>query len=54
MSSEALRGILRRSATGSTGSPKIAYATGFHLPDRDQVFVVASGIYPLIGIYPDK
>ena len=29
-----------------TGSPKIAYATGFHLPDRDQVFVVASGIYP--------
>ena len=29
-----------------TGSPKIAYATGFRLPGRDQVFVVASGIYP--------
>ena len=37
-----------------TGSPKIAYATGFRLPDRDQVFVVASGIHPLIGIYADK
>ena len=37
-----------------TGSPKIAYATGFHLPDRDEVFVVGSGIYPPIGIYPDK
>ncbi|MCY4354031.1 MAG: cache domain-containing protein [Truepera sp.] len=29
-----------------TGSPKIAYATGFRLPGRDQVFVVTSGIYP--------
>lgn len=29
-----------------TGSPKIAYATGFRLPGRDQVFVVASGLYP--------
>ncbi|MDE0463334.1 MAG: cache domain-containing protein [Caldilineaceae bacterium] len=28
------------------GSPKIAYATGFRLPGRDQVFVVASGFYP--------
>ena len=37
-----------------TGSPKIAYATGFRLPDRDQVFVVASGIHPPIGIFPDK
>lgn len=37
-----------------TGSPKIAYATGFRLPNRDQIFVVASGIYPPIGIYTDK
>lgn len=29
-----------------TGSPKIAYATGFRMPNRDQVFVVASGFYP--------
>lgn len=29
-----------------TGSPKIAYATGFRMPSRDQVFVVASGFYP--------
>ena len=29
-----------------TGSPKVAYATGFTLPGRDQVFVVASGFYP--------
>ena len=28
------------------GSPKIAYATGFRIPGRDQVFVVASGFYP--------
>lgn len=28
------------------GSPKIAYATGYRLPGRDQVFVVASGFYP--------
>ena len=29
-----------------TGSPKIAYATGFRLPGREQLFVVASGFYP--------
>ena len=29
-----------------TGSAKIAYATGFTLPDRDSVFVVVSGFYP--------
>lgn len=29
-----------------TGSPKVAYATGYHLPGRDQVFVVGSGMYP--------
>jgi len=29
-----------------TGSPKIAYATGFRIPGRDQLFVVASGFYP--------
>ena len=29
-----------------TGSPKVAYATGFRLPGRDPVFVVASGFYP--------
>ncbi len=28
------------------GSLKVAYATGFTLPGRDQVFVVASGFYP--------
>ena len=29
-----------------TGSPKVAYATGFTLPGRDSVFVVISGFYP--------
>ncbi|MDE0312657.1 MAG: cache domain-containing protein [Caldilineaceae bacterium] len=29
-----------------TGSRKIAYATGYRLPGRDQVFVVVSGFYP--------
>ena len=29
-----------------TGSRKIAYATGFRMPNRDQTFVVASGFYP--------
>lgn len=29
-----------------TGSPKVAYATGFTLPGRDQVYVVVSGFYP--------
>ena len=27
------------------GSPKLSYATGFHLPDRDQLFIVGAGIY---------
>lgn len=29
-----------------TGSPKIAYATGFRISGSEAVFVVASGIYP--------
>ena len=29
-----------------TGSPKIAYATGFRRPGSESVFVVASGFYP--------
>ncbi|SAY38645.1 hypothetical protein FLM9_546 [Candidatus Synechococcus spongiarum] len=29
-----------------TGSPKVAYATGFTLPGRDSVFVVVSSFYP--------
>ena len=29
-----------------TGSPKIAYATGFRMPNRDQVLVVASVLHP--------
>ena len=29
-----------------TGSPKVAYATGFRMRNRDPVFVVASGFYP--------
>ena len=28
-----------------TGSPKLSYAEGFRLPDRDQIFVVGAGIY---------
>ena len=28
------------------GSLKLAYAEGFHLPDRDQLFIVCAGIYP--------
>ena len=27
------------------GSPKLSYAEGFHLPDRDQLFIVCAGIY---------
>ena len=27
------------------GSPKLSYAEGFHLPDRDQLFIVGAGIY---------
>ena len=29
-----------------TGSPKVAYATGFRMRNRDPVFVVVSGFYP--------
>ena len=29
-----------------TGSPKIAYATGFRIPNRAPLYVVASGMYP--------
>lgn len=29
-----------------TGLTKVAYATGYRLPGRDQVFVVGSGMYP--------
>ena len=36
-----------------TGSPKIAYATGFRMPNRNQVLVVASVIYPDPGT-PDQ
>ena len=28
------------------GSLKVTYAEGFHLPDRDQLFIVCAGIYP--------
>ena len=27
------------------GSPKLTYVEGFHLPDRDQLFIVGAGIY---------
>ena len=27
------------------GSPKLTYAEGFHLPDRDQLFILCAGIY---------
>ena len=27
------------------GSPKLSYAEGFHLPDRDQLFILCAGIY---------
>ena len=27
------------------GSPKLTYAEGFHLPDRDQLFIICAGIY---------
>ena len=29
----------------ATGSPKLSYTEGFHLPGRDQFFIVGAGIY---------